>query len=147
MRISYKWPIFGHVPFFPPTLFHFKKLLMCTFFAAVTGVFKWTIRGRNQEIFVFVALHCYFSHKSHIHGLKWKLWSSLVCRINYCYPMLFNFFVGQLWSQQYLTSKFDSFCYINFWISKIYDLHVSKWKQIFNYNTQKKICCNMIAEK
>ena len=79
--------------------------------------------SRNQDGFVFALLHCYFSLKSLIYGLKWKLWSSFVCRITNCYPMLCNFVVGQFWSKVGLSLKYFSFCCVNFWKIVIFDKH------------------------
>ena len=79
---------------------------------------------RNQDGFVFVLLHCFFSLKSHINGLKWNFWPSLVCRINNCYPTLFNFVVGQFWSKLESPLKYFSFCCLNFLKIVIFDKHV-----------------------
>ena len=59
-----------------------------------------------------------------VYGLEWKLWSSFVCRINNCYPMLCNFVVGQFWSKVSLLLKYLSICCINFWKIVIFDKHV-----------------------
>ena len=107
--------------------------------------------GEESRHIFFVLLHCYFSLKSHIYGLKWRFWSSIVCIINN--PKMFNFVVGQFWSKVDFSLKYFSFCCIIFeeywFLTKMYNMHI-KWKQktcrIQLWHLKNEICYQFLGK-